>query len=79
VPARDDHAVGVLPGREVLPAVTTVVRRSVERPELPLSLLAVVAMFLLVQHRIDRRDPKLAQAPRHEPADLVFRPVRTAS
>jgi type VI protein secretion system component VasF len=28
-----------------------------------LALLALVGAFLLVQHRIDRRDPKLALAP----------------
>ena len=29
----------------------------------PFGLLAIVGAFLLVQHRIDRRDPKLAMAP----------------
>ena len=45
-------------------------------PELPLGVLAVVAAFLLLQNRIDRRDPKLAGAggDREVDPDLAFRP-----
>jgi hypothetical protein len=35
-------------------------------------MLAVVGLFLLIQNRIDRRDPKLADAPIRRPADLEF-------
>jgi hypothetical protein len=31
-------------------------------------------MFLLIQNRIDRRDPKLARAPLHAQPDLPFLP-----
>ena len=43
----------------VVPAITGVV----SRPALPLALIAVVVVFLLVQNRIDRRDPKLTAVP----------------
>jgi hypothetical protein len=65
-------SVGVLPGSDVLPVVHTIVQRSVSHPEAPLSLALIVGLFLLIQHRIDRRDPKLAGAPRVEPPDLEF-------
>jgi hypothetical protein len=72
-------SVGVLPGSDVLPVVHTIVQRSVSHPEMPLSLAVIVGLFLAIQHRIDRRDPKLAGAPRVEPADLEFgRAIRFA-
>ena len=37
--------------------------RSLDRPQVPVFLLVLVVLFLLVQNRIDRRDPKLANAP----------------
>ncbi|MDQ1687196.1 MAG: large repetitive protein [Frankiaceae bacterium] len=37
--------------------------RSLDRPQVPVILLILVILFLLVQNRIDRRDPKLANAP----------------
>jgi hypothetical protein len=37
--------------------------RSLDRPQVPVILLVLVIVFLLVQNRIDRRDPKLANAP----------------
>jgi hypothetical protein len=61
-----------VPGTAVLPVVHTIVQRSVSHPEAPLALGLVVVLFLLVQHRIDRRDPKLARAASREPADLEF-------
>ncbi len=64
---------------EVVPAVQTLVRASTKNPAFPLSVALVVAVFLLVQHRIDARDPKLADAPLEGPADLAFAPpVRIA-
>lgn len=65
-------SIGVRPGADVLPVVQQVVQSSVSHPAAPLSLAVVVALFLLIQHRIDRRDPKLTAAPRTEPADLEF-------
>lgn len=47
----------------------------VSRPALPLALLLVVVLFLLVQNRIDRRDPKLAAAPVDGDPELAFGPV----
>jgi hypothetical protein len=43
-----------------------------DRPGFPLVPLLLVAGFLLVQHHVDRRDPKLALAPLHPEADLGF-------
>jgi hypothetical protein len=43
-----------------------------DRPGLPLVPLLLVAGFLLVQHHVDRRDPKLALAPLHPETDLRF-------
>jgi hypothetical protein len=66
--------VPLLPGQianSLVPALTQVVGR----PALPLALLGVVMVFLLVQNRIDRRDPKLAAAPIVGEPDLTFGPV----
>jgi hypothetical protein len=51
--------VGLVPGTGALPAVQNIVQKSVRHPEAPIALGLVVLLFLLVQHRIDRRDPKL--------------------
>ncbi|HVE98925.1 MAG TPA: hypothetical protein VNA12_07075, partial [Mycobacteriales bacterium] len=40
----------------------------------PFLLLLLVLLFLLVQHEIDRRDPKLALAPVYAEHDLAFSP-----
>lgn len=37
--------------------------RSLDRPQVPLIVVILIVAFLLIQNRIDRRDPKLAQAP----------------
>jgi len=66
------HEVGLVPGSDVLPAVHNLVQNSVSHPQAPISLALIVLLFLLVQHHIDRRDPKLAEAPRDEPDDLEF-------
>jgi hypothetical protein len=39
---------------------------------LPLGLLLIALLFLLIQHEIDRRDPKLALAPSYADPDLAF-------
>jgi hypothetical protein len=43
----------------------------------PLLLLLLIAGFLIAQHRIDRKDPKLALAPVHRELDLAFEPFRS--
>ena len=50
-------------------------RDSITQPALPLTLLVLVFAFLLVQDRIDRRDPKLAAAPLEPEPDLEFGPA----
>jgi hypothetical protein len=73
---RDDDS----PARRALDSVTSTVGVARRDPELPLGVVAAMGLFLLVQHRIDRRDPKLARGGRAAgPVDLSFRtPVRTA-
>jgi hypothetical protein len=55
-------------------AISKLVAPVVQRTAFPLILLIVAALFLLVQDRIDRRDPKLAHAPLHARPDLPFLP-----
>jgi hypothetical protein len=43
-----------------------------KRSTIPLALLIVVLLFLLVQNRVDRNDPKLALAPVYPDAELAF-------
>jgi hypothetical protein len=45
---------------------------TIKKPTLPLALLAIVVLFLLAQNRIDRRDPKLANAPVEAEPELDF-------
>jgi hypothetical protein len=61
-----------VPDAGALPVVQKIVTRSVDNPQAPLALAAIVLLFLLVQHRIDRRDPKLRVAPRTQPDLLEF-------
>src|SRR5436190_969917 len=42
------------------------------RPTFPTGLLVFVVLFLMVQDRIDRRDPKLALAPVYAEPDMGF-------
>ena len=46
----------------------------VQRTAFPLILLILGGLFLLIQNRIDSRDPKLARAPLHAQPDLPFLP-----
>jgi hypothetical protein len=43
-----------------------------EKVAFPIALLFVVGIFLMIQDRIDRKDPKLALAPVHAEPDLYF-------
>jgi hypothetical protein len=45
----------------------------------PIAVLVMLALFLLFQDRIDRRDPKLALAPEHPEPDLPFAVRHTAA
>jgi hypothetical protein len=60
---------------EVPGLLSQVAVKSLEKPQFPLVLLVVAALFLLVQNRIDRRDPKLATAPVDAEPHLFFGPA----
>jgi hypothetical protein len=61
-------------GSRIVEAISKLVMPVVQRTAFPLILLIVAGLFLLVQDRIDRRDPKLAHAPLHARPDLPFLP-----
>jgi hypothetical protein len=61
-------------GSGLVDAISELVAPVVQRTAFPLILLIVAGLFLLVQDRIDRRDPKLAHAPLHARPDLPFLP-----
>ncbi|MGH2691416.1 MAG: Ig-like domain-containing protein [Actinomycetota bacterium] len=52
----------------------TVAAGLLEQPAFPLSLISVVFGFLVLQNRVDRRDPKLALAPVYPDPHLYFGP-----
>lgn len=61
---------------EALPTVAVQTVGAVARtPEWPLGIAVVVLLFLLVQNRIDRRDPKLATTRLEDEAPLEFAPL----
>jgi hypothetical protein len=66
---------GVLSGSAAVDALKDVAGETIRRPQLPIVLLLIVGLFLLVQNRIDRRDPKLAGAPVDADPELEFRPT----
>lgn len=66
---------GPVSGARAVEALKDVAGETIRRPTLPIALLLVVGLFLLVQNRIDRRDPKLAGAEVDEEPDLEFRSV----
>ena len=59
-------------------AIARAVRDVAARTAFPLLLLIVAGLFLLIQNRIDRGDPKLAHAPLHADPDLPFLPPPTS-
>ncbi|MFN2524458.1 MAG: hypothetical protein ABR614_14235 [Mycobacteriales bacterium] len=65
---------GLAEGTRVPDAIKNVLNSTITRPQLPLALLFIVVLFLLVQNRIDRRDPKLAAAPVSAEPELAFGP-----
>jgi hypothetical protein len=54
--------------------VTAALATASGRAEIPLLLIVIAAAFLFVQHRLDERDPKLAEAPEHTEY-VYFRPA----
>jgi hypothetical protein len=61
---------------DVPKAIGKTLAQVAQKPTIPLVLLAVVVGFLLMQNRIDRRDPKLASAPVGAEPELEFGPVK---
>jgi hypothetical protein len=66
---------GAVPGTDVPKAIKNVLGQTITKPQLPLALFVIVLLFLLVQNRIDRRDPKLAVAPTTAEPELTFGPI----
>jgi hypothetical protein len=66
---------GAVPGTDVPKAIKNVLGQTITKPQLPLALFVIVLLFLLVQNRIDRRDPKLAVAPATAEPELTFGPI----
>lgn len=60
---------------EVPAAIARTVTQALSQPTIPLVLLSVVVGFLLLQNRIDRRDPKLRSAPVGAEPELEFGPA----
>jgi hypothetical protein len=65
---------GIQPDIRVPDAIKNVIGKTITKPQLPLALFVIVVLFLLVQNRIDRRDPKLAAAPVAAEPELEFGP-----
>jgi hypothetical protein len=63
--------------RPVPEIARTLALETARAPELPLAILVVVALFLLVQHRIDRKDPKLLHNTSRDDPELSFGPPAT--
>jgi predicted phage tail protein/sugar lactone lactonase YvrE len=59
---------------EVFENVSTVVTGLLEEPAFPMILIGLVVTFLVLQNRLDRRDPKLALAPVYPDPHLYFNP-----
>ena len=64
---------------EVPKAIGNTLAEVARKPTIPLLLLGVVVGFLLLQNRIDRRDPKLASAPVGAEPELDFGPIQGMS
>jgi len=62
------------PPSNIIESAGRVVEEAAEGAAFPLLLVILVVLFLIIQNRIDRRDPKLAQAPVHAGEELEFRP-----
>lgn len=62
------------PSQGVAETIRKIGVATVKKSAFPFLLLVIVVLFLLVQDRIDRRDPKLALAAVYRDPDLDFRP-----
>ena len=62
---------------KVLGAAAQVVTKNADKSVFPFSLVMIVFLFLGIQGRIDRSDPKLALAPLTADPDLEFSPPPT--
>ena len=72
----------LLPSRgedDVAETILDVGLQTVKKSAFPFFLLLIVLLFLVVQDRIDRRDPKLALAPVYRDVALSFTPPPTQS
>ena len=49
-------------------------QNAVRNSGLPLGAFLLLGLFLLIQDRVDRRDPKLALAPEYPEPHLLFGP-----
>ena len=58
--------------KKILQQIAHVAAEVGKRSAFPSGLLVLVVIFLTLQNRIDRRDPKLALAPVHPTPDLPF-------
>jgi hypothetical protein len=70
------RAPGAFITTEVPKAISNTLAQVARKPAIPLLLLTAVIGFLLLQNRIDRRDPKLASAPVGAEPELDFGPVQ---
>ncbi len=73
---RGSHPSGLSPllHDEVPDIARRIALETAQAPGLPLAILSAVGLFLLVQHRIDRKDPKLTQLAVTQDAELTFGP-----
>jgi hypothetical protein len=76
------RAAGAAPGRRgghgrdgLLETLRQTIGEAAKRTAFPLLLLIAMFVFVLLQNRLDRRDPKLALAPIHSTPDLPFSPL----
>jgi hypothetical protein len=68
-PQAEPGPTGLAAALELLTEVAAV---AAKESSFPGSLLLVIALFLIAQDRIDRKDPKLALAPTHRESALGF-------
>ena len=64
--------------RRVIAAVADASVEVAKRGAVPVFLIVLLLLYLLLQDRLDRRDPKLMLAPIHRAPDLPFEPLHGA-
>ena len=65
-------ATSVTPSDSVITQIGRVAAEAIEKAAFPIALMLLVGAFLMVQNRIDRKDPKLALAPVDSERDLLI-------